>query len=61
MKAKSRRESYWRMFGKEYRKIYVKGVGAGRSARKFTRRQCNKAMRRHGKEVIEEALQNELF
>ncbi len=31
MKSKSKRESYWRMFGREYRKMYVQGVGAARS------------------------------
>jgi len=61
MKAKSKRESYWRMFGKEYRKMFVKGVGAARSARQFTRKQCNKAMRQHGKDVINDALMDELF
>ncbi len=61
MKAKSKRESYWRMFGREYRKIFVLGVGAARSARHFTRKQCNKAMRQHGKQVINEALMDELY
>lgn len=61
MKAKSKRESYWRMFGKEYRKIFVKGVGAARSARQFTRKQCNKAVRQHGKDIINDALMDELF
>lgn len=61
MKSKSKRESYWRMFGKEYRKMFVKGVGAARSARQFTRKQCNKAMRQHGKDVINDALMDELF
>ena len=61
MKSKSKRESYWRMFGKEYRKMFVKGVGAARSARQFTRKQCNKSMRQHGKNVINDALMDELF
>lgn len=61
MKAKSKRESYWRMFGKEYRKIFVKGVGAARSARQFTRKQCNKAVRQHGKDIINDALMDECY
>jgi hypothetical protein len=49
MKPRSKRESYWRMMGREYRKLYQQGVGAARTARQFTRRQSNKAMRAMGK------------
>ena len=52
MKPKSVREGYWRMFGKEYRKYFQQGAGAAKTARNFTRRQCNKAMRACGKKEI---------
>jgi len=54
MKSSSKRESYWRMFGKEYRKYYQKGTGAAKAARNFTRKQCNKAMRTLGKAQAKE-------
>jgi len=49
VKPKTRRESYWRQFGKEYRKYFQQGTGATKQARNFTRKQCNKAMRAAGK------------
>ena len=56
MKPKSRRESYWRFFGWEYRKIYQQGSGAAKTARNFTRKQCNKAMRTFGKNQVREGM-----
>lgn len=56
MKPKSKKESIWRLFGWEYRHLFKKGTGAGRSARRFTRKQCNKAMRSTGKKEIHEQL-----
>ena len=52
MKPRSRQESIWRMFGSEYRKMFQQGSGAAKTARNFTRKQCNKAMRHNGKNEI---------
>ncbi len=49
MKPRSKREGYWRTFGKEARKYWQQGVGAARTARQFTRKQCNRAMRTQGR------------
>ena len=54
MKGKSRAENRWRCLGFEFRKRFQQGAGAARTARRFTRKQCNKAMRRFGKRQIEE-------
>jgi len=56
MKPKTKKEGLWRIFGYEYRHIFKKGPGAAKSARNFTRKQCNKAMRSHGKEMASEGL-----
>jgi len=56
MKPKSKRESYWRTFGFEYRHRFQKGSGAGKAARNFTRKQCNKSMRIFGKKEIKDRL-----
>ena len=49
MRPLSKKESYWRTFGREYRHYFQMGHGAGKVARNFTRKQCNKAMRMFGK------------
>jgi hypothetical protein len=56
MKPKSKKESYWRMTGYEYRHLFKKGTKAGKAARNFTRNQCNKAMRFSGKVEIEKQM-----
>ena len=56
MKPRSKRESYWRLEGAEYRHIYKQSPGAAKTARNFTRKQCNKAMRAFGKHQIHEGL-----
>ena len=56
MKPLSKKESYWRTFGKEYRHYFQMGHGAGKVARNFTHRQCSKAMRSFGKLEIQQAI-----
>ena len=58
MKPKSKAESRWRLLGHEYRHHYKQGTGAFRSARIFTRKQCSKAMRLHGKSEIIEGIKD---
>jgi len=53
----SKAESLWKMFGKEYRKIYKQGTGAARTARRFTRKMLNKARRAFGKKEIQRGLE----
>lgn len=52
----SKAEAIARANGYEYRHVYRQGPGAARAARTFTRRQSNKAMRRHRRWLLEEAL-----
>jgi len=54
---KSKAEARARSNGYEYRHVYRQGPGAARAARAFTRRQSNKAMRRHAKALLREGLQ----
>lgn len=56
MKPKSKAESIARANGHEYRHVYHQGPGAAKSARRFTRRQSNKAMRRHDRHLMLEWL-----
>ena len=56
MKPKSKAESRWRCLGYEYRHIYKQGAGAYRTARIFTRKQCNKAMRSFGKRQVSDGI-----
>lgn len=54
MKPQSTKEAYWRAEGKEFRKHYKQGARTAKVARNFTRKQCNKAMREHGKQQVKE-------
>jgi hypothetical protein len=54
---RSRAEALARANGYEYRHVYRQGPGAAKAARTFTRRQSNKAMRRHAKALAAEGLQ----
>lgn len=56
MKPKTKAESYWRYWGYEARHAFKQGPGAAKKARNFTRLQCNRAMRVHGKQQIREQL-----
>lgn len=56
MKPRNKSESYWRTLGIEYRKVFKQGTGASRAARKFTRRQLNKARRLQDERDILEQL-----
>lgn len=56
MKPQSKAESLARANGYEYRHVYHQGPGAAKSARRFTRRQSNKAMRRHDRGLMLEWL-----
>ena len=56
MKPKSKKESYWRTFGKECRKYWKQGTGAFKISRIFTRKQSNKAMRTEDKKVIDQGM-----
>lgn len=56
MKPKSKAEALARANGYEYRHVYHQGPGASKSARRFTRRQSNKAMRRHNRRLMLEWL-----
>lgn len=53
---KSKAEAQARANGYEYRHIYKQGPGASKAARQFTRKQSNKAMRRHNAALKDEAL-----
>ena len=53
----SKAEALARSNGYEFRHVYAQGPGAAKAARHLTRRQSNKAMRRHAKRLAGEALQ----
>ena len=56
MKPQSKAEAIARANGFEYRHVYRQGPGAARAARRFTRRQSNKAMRSHNRHLMLEWL-----
>lgn len=51
---KSKAEALARSNGREFRHVYRQGPGAAKAARHLTRRQSNKAMRRHNRKLAEE-------
>jgi len=57
MKPHSKAESLWRTLGKEARKWWQQGSGAAKTARNFTRKQSNKAMRHNDKTMISEGME----
>jgi len=56
MRPKTKREAMARDNGYEYRHRYQQGTGAARTARRFTRRQSNRAMRQFSRDEIETAI-----
>ena len=56
MRPKTKAESLARTNGYEYRKLFQQGAGAAKIARNFIRLASNRAMRKHGKQMIFEGL-----
>ena len=52
MRPYSKKEAYWRDLGQECRRWWQMNPHASKSFRRFTRRQCNKAMRIAGKKEV---------
>jgi hypothetical protein len=52
MKPQPKAESRARSNGYEFRHLYAQGPGAAKAARRFTRKQSNRAMRAHAKQRV---------